>query len=239
MGHAKEFAGFPQASLKFLRRLARNNNRDWFAANRSEYEEYIVAPSRAFIAAMGAALEKQFQNISYDTRLNGSGSMMRMARDTRFSADKTPYRTQLGFFFWEGVGHKRNCPGFFVRITANGGAVYAGKWMFPDDMLKRYRAAVDDDKSGKALVRLIRGLQTEHGLAVDGAQYRRVPKGYASDHPRAELLRNKGLRMEVDSIAKELIIGQGLVAHCARAAVKAAPLHRWLVGLSAARSGSI
>ncbi len=238
MGHATEFAGFPQASLTFLRRLARNNNREWFAANRPEYEELIVAPSRAFVAAMGAALEKQFHNISYDTRMNGSGSMMRMARDTRFSADKTPYRTQLGFFFWEGVGHKRNCPGFFIRIAANGGAVYAGKWVFPNDMLKRYRAAVDDDKSGKALVRLIRTLRTKHGLDVGGAQYRRVPRGYALDHPRAELLKYKGLRVEADTIGKELMISQGLVAHCARAAGKAVPLHRWLAGLGATRKRS-
>lgn len=221
-----------------MRKLARNNNREWFADNRAEYERVIVEPSRAFVAAMGEELEKQFRQISYDTRMNGSGSMMRVARDTRFSKDKTPYRTQLGFFFWEGQGHKRNCPGFFVRVAPNGGAVYAGKWMFPDDMLTRYRQAVDNEKSGKALVGLIRRLHAKHGLEVSGTQYRRVPKGYALDHPRAELLKNKGLRVEIETIDKELLVSTSLVAHCASLAGKAAPLHRWLVDMAAARISS-
>lgn len=239
MQSAPEFSGFPNATLTFLRALARNNNRDWFNAHRDEYQAFVVEPGRAFVAVMGAALEKHFPHISYDTRMNGSGSMMRIARDIRFSADKTPYRSQMGFFFWEGIGHKRNCPGFFVRITPNGGGVYAGKWMFPDEMLKHYRAAVDEEKSGKALVRLIRSLHKKHGLEVGGAHYKRVPKGYASDHPRAELLKNKGLRTEVDTFGKELLTSKSLVAHCASMASQAAPLHRWLVGLSATRTGSI
>lgn len=232
---APGFQGFPKGTLTFLRRLARNNNRDWFAANRSDYQSCIVEPSRAFVAAMGAQLEKRFNHINYDTRMNGSGSMMRVARDTRFSADKTPYRTRLGFFFWEGVGHKRNCPGFFISVAADGGGVYAGKWMFADEVLKRYRSAVDDEKTGRALVRLINGMRKNHGLEVGGAQYKRVPKGYASDHPRADLLKNKGLRVEVEAFGKELLTDRCLVAHCAKAAGKAAPLHRWLVALGAAR----
>lgn len=230
------FEGFPKASLTFLRKLARNNNREWFAANRDEYQNVIVDPGRAFVTALGEALEKRFPHINYDTRMNGSGSMMRIARDTRFSADKTPYRTRLGFFFWEGAGHKRNCPGFFINLTANGGGVYAGKWMFPDEMLKRYRSAVDNEKSGRALCRLIKSLDAKHGLEVGGAQYKRVPKGYALDHPRADLLKNKGLRVEVDTLDKMLLTSKSLVAHCAKMAGRAAPLHRWLVSLGVART---
>lgn len=226
-----QFSGFPPASLTFLRKLARNNNRAWFAEHRAEYEKLIVEPSRAFVAAMGAQLEKRFPHISYDTRMNGSGSMMRIARDTRFSSDKTPYRSELGFFFWEGVGHKRNCPGIFIRVTPNGAGVYAGKWMFPDEMLKRYRAAVEGEKSGKALMRLVKGMQARHGLQVGGARYKRVPKGYALDHPRAEWLKNKGLRVEVDTFGTDILSSKSLVTHCASAAGRAAPLHRWLVDL--------
>lgn len=225
------FAAFSQGTFRFLRQLSRHNNREWFAAHRDEYTALIVEPAQAFVVAMGERLEADFPDINYDTRMNGTGSMMRMARDTRFRKDKTPYRTGLGFFFWEGAGHKRECPGFFVWLDPDGGSVYAGKWLFPDDMLRRYRKAVADETSGKALTGLIRRLHKKHGLEAGGAQYKRVPRPYPADHPRADLLRYKGLRVALGELDKQALTSASLVADCARLANKAAPLHHWLVGL--------
>lgn len=229
-----KFTGFPPGALRFLRELSNNNNREWFAAHRDEYLETIVGPSRAFVVAMGERLERDFPDINYDTRMNGAGSLMRMARDTRFRKDKTPYRTSLACFFWEGAGHKRQCPGFFMWFGPDGGGVYAGKWMFPDDMLLHYREAVDKNDSGKALVSLIRRLEKNHGLEVGGAQYKRVPRPYPADHPRADLLRYKGLRVAVGEFDRKVLTTTAVVRESAKLARKAAPLHHWLVGLQSA-----
>ncbi len=228
---APEFAGFAAGTLRFLRQLSKNNNRDWFAERRDQYLNLIVEPSRAFVVAMGERLERDFPDINYDTRINGTGSMLRMARDTRFRKDKTPYRTSLAFFFWEGAGHKRQCPGFFIWLGPDGGGVYAGKWIFPDAMLHRYRAAVADDRSGKALVSVINRLRRQHGLEVGGTQYKRVPRPYAADHPRADLLRYKGLRVAAGELDRKALTTSALVGECAKLAKKTAPLHNWLVSL--------
>ena len=92
------FNGFPKGTRKFLRDLGRNNNRDWFNANKSKYEKEVREPALAFITAMRKplrSLSECFQAIPKKT----GGSLMRIYRDTRFSKDKTPYKTNVGIHF--------------------------------------------------------------------------------------------------------------------------------------------
>lgn len=226
------FTGFPKAGLQFFTALAANNNRDWFEAHKADFQKNVQQPAQAFVMALGEKLQTISSNIRYDTSLNGSGSIMRIYRDVRFSADKTPYKTHLGLVFWEGPGKKTEEPAFYIGIDGNGAKVYGGMYGFPKPMLERYREAVADDKSGQALAAIMADLQASGQYEISEPHYKRVPRGYDKDHPRADWLRQNGLglispQMEVDAVTRADFVDT-CFAHCQQMA----PLQQWLVKVS-------
>jgi uncharacterized protein (TIGR02453 family) len=94
------FNGFPSLTFRFLRELECNNHGDWFIARQDVVEDIVLQPARAFVAVVGKRLQTIYPELVYDARTNGAGSMFRLNRDTRFSRDKSPYKTNLGFRFW-------------------------------------------------------------------------------------------------------------------------------------------
>ncbi len=186
------FSGFPVAGLQFLTNLQQNNNREWFEANKPTYTEHLLNPALEFIGVFGERLHTLHDDITYDLRTNGSGSLMRIYRDTRFSKDKTPYKTNLGIFFWRGNRKKMENPGYFVHIDAEGARVYAGLYGFSKAQLEAYREAVDDEQRGPALQAAAEAV-FDDDYPVMGREYKRVPRGYDAAHPRADLLRHKSL----------------------------------------------
>jgi uncharacterized protein (TIGR02453 family) len=107
-----------QSTFKFLDELAANNNRTWFEANKPRYESLVREPALEFISAMGPALEKFAPHSRADPRKVG-GSLMRVFRDTRFSRDKTPYKTNIGIQFRHELGKDVHAPGFYVHLAAD------------------------------------------------------------------------------------------------------------------------
>ena len=93
MGSSNGFQGFPRALPAFLAALARHNARAWFEGHRSEYEACYLEPARDFVAAMAPRLAGLSPALRAEPRINGS--IQRIHRDTRFSADKTPYKTAM------------------------------------------------------------------------------------------------------------------------------------------------
>ncbi len=156
------FSGFPAEGLHFLAGLEANNNREWFNAHKDEYIQFVQEPMAAFVAALGPRLQAISPGIEYDTRTNGSGSMMRIYRDTRFSKDKTPYKTQVAAGFWEGTRKKMQNPIFGFQWGADGGEMMAGTHGFDKEMLESYHQAVDDDK------RLVSRIIRHPGLSQNG-----------------------------------------------------------------------
>ena len=106
------FPGFSPETLTFLADLAANNDRAWFEAHKDTYTDVLLPEAQAFISALGAALRRFAPELLYDTRTNGQGSLLRIYRDIRFSADKTPYHTYLRMVFWQGEGKKTDNPAF-------------------------------------------------------------------------------------------------------------------------------
>lgn len=199
-----------------MRDLAQNNNREWFEAHTATYREAVQAPAMALVATLGRALAAEFPPIGYDTRANG-GSLMRIHRDTRFSADKTPYKSNIAMMFAPAGRKRMEAPGFGMQITLDQIDLVAGQFAFGPQQLDRYRAAVVAEEPGRALEAAVaRVLESDPsavpgGLAEgvsgrgtagagDGAAYRlgepdlkRAPRGFDPDHPRATWLRYKGL----------------------------------------------
>jgi uncharacterized protein (TIGR02453 family) len=223
------FAGFPEAGLQFLADLGRNNDRDWFNDHKQTYTETIVGPALAFIEAVGQRLHFISPHIQYDTRTNGAGSLMRIYRDTRFSADKSPYKTWVGIRFWEGGRKASQNPGFFFGFDASGGGLHVGMHGFDKAMLAAYRVAVADDQQGAELDAALASIRAVGAYQVNGQHYKRVPRGFDPDHPRADLLRHNTLYVSSPGIPPAELASPGLVdavmGHCQNAA----PVQQWLL----------
>ena len=224
----ERFVGFPRKGLGFLKELAANNDREWFEANKGVYREQVVEPAQAFVVALGRRLRRISKGIVYDTRLNGSGSIFRIYRDTRFSPDKTPYKTHLGIYFWEGA-RKMASPGYYVPIEPAGATLHGGHHIFSKEALAAYREAVADGKSGRELERILKKIRGIGGIEIAGEHYRRVPRGYDADHPRADLLRHRGLFTRQPAFKAKEVASPEIVDLCYASCRRLAPLHRWLV----------
>jgi uncharacterized protein (TIGR02453 family) len=222
------FAGFPPEGLAFLDGIARDNTRAWFDANRATYEAALLAPAKAFVVALGEELHARVSPaIRAEPRVNGS--ILRINRDTRFNADKRPYKDHLDFWLWEGEGPSRERPGFFVRLRSATVTVGVGMHRFERPALEAYRAAVAEERSGRELEDALVRATDLPGVAVGGGDaYKRVPRGLAADHPRADLLRHGALYVSGDWDLPAEVSSASFAPWVAERLEHMAPVERWL-----------
>lgn len=223
------FSGFPKDGLQFLADLGQNNNRDWFNAHKQTYSKTIVTPALAFIEVLGERLQGISPHIQYDTRTNGAGSLMRIYRDTRFSADKSPYKSWVGIRFWEGGGKASQNPGFFFGFDATGGGLHVGMHGFDKTMLSAYRVAVVDEELGVELEAALEKVQAAGAYQIKGEHYKRVPRGFNADHPRADLLRFNTLYVSSPGIPPAELASPDLVDVVMDHFQRTSPVQKWLL----------
>ncbi|MFW9789021.1 MAG: DUF2461 domain-containing protein [Candidatus Thorarchaeota archaeon] len=232
MDEIAEFKGFPKETLRFYAELKESNFRDWFNERKDYYQEHVLKPAQSFVVAFGERLKGISDGITYDTRTNGRGSILRINRDIRFSKDKTPYNTRLRMRFGEGEGEKGGHPGFFFGMDETGGRLLGGLYKFIKPTLDRYREAVDNEKSGTKLAKIVGKIQTQSGFEVKGMHYKRVPRDFDPDHPRADLLRYDALYVQSPEIPVSVLKRPELVDKCYEYAITIAPVHHWLTNLA-------
>ena len=220
------FQGFPEETFAFLDGLKKNNDKKFFDANRDRYEQYIVAPSKAFVVAMGELLNAQ---ISPDiVALPKAGaSMGRINRDIRFSKDKTPYNAHLHFTFWDGPD-KKTSPGFAMWLDSAGVGLGVGMRGFDKLLLERWRSKVLDDQSGASLDKAIRAVE-KAGAKLSEPHYKKVPRGLPTDHPRADLLRYNTFHAMIKADVPKVVSSKRFAKWCTDRFQKLAPLDCWLV----------
>jgi len=223
--------GFGAGVRRFYADLAKNNTRTWFEANRGRYEREVLGPAAALVEGMAPRLAKTWPALAWGTQRSGAGSIMRIHRDVRFSADKRPYKENLGILLWIGPGAKMERPAFYLNLDARSAFFYAGFHVLPKPALARYRDAVADVKRGQALERILARLAAGGLEVMEEPAYKRVPAGYPSDHPRATLLRHDGLGVFTDLDAAD-VADPGLTARLAAVALKAGPLVDWLLQIA-------
>lgn len=171
-----DFHGFPVAALDFYDDLESDNSKTFWTAHKSTYEDDVRAP----MVSMLAELKDEF----------GAAKIFRPYRDVRFAKDKTPYKTHQGAFISTG-----RSTGWYVQIDASGVRVGAGFYHAAAEDLGFFRRAIDDERHGRALARILTTL-TKQGWDVGGEQLKRPPRGYDADHPRIDLLRHKSLTLQ-------------------------------------------
>jgi uncharacterized protein (TIGR02453 family) len=219
------FDGFSSSTLRFLRGVSKNNDKKWFDAHRSDYEQHWLEPAKAFVETVEPRLAKIAPGVHAEPRVNGS--IFRINRDTRFSKDKTPYKDHLDFWFWEG-DRKLASSGLFLRITPKTWVIGAGTHAFDKAHLGAYGDAVADSKRGAALVRVAKQL-ARAGYEVKGEQYKKTPRGYEATSDRERFLRYGALWAAEEGKLPGSLGSKGFVADCEKRWKKLVPLHRWLV----------
>jgi uncharacterized protein (TIGR02453 family) len=220
------FQGFADDDAKFFRRLARKNEREWFQAHKAEFEEGWNAPMKELLAEVRAAVDAHYPHCDLD-----EPRVFRIFRDVRFSKDKSPYKTHLaGFIPLQRSGKKTTdlpmALYFHVGDRERFGA--AGHYMMEPDSLARFRAAVADEERGKELTRLLATLDKKGFSADSHDRLKRVPKGYDSEHPRAELLKRRGLTVAFPGVPRGLLASPKLVRWLADGCKASASLVEWL-----------
>lgn len=229
MDKAPVFAGVSQETLDFLRGLREHNNKAWFEAHKAEYQDHLLEPAVQLVAALGERMKAISEDIRYGTEKNGTGSLMRIYRDVRFSKDKTPYKDRVAMGFWEGEGKKIKVPGFGMEFGVDGAGLMAGLFAFDKDQLQRYRDAVDDDALGAGLEAAIAEVMDAGDYELNGKQYKTVPRGYDKDHPRGELLKYGGLWVSKREIPVDVMTSPAFIDVCMAHFKKMAPVEQWLV----------
>jgi uncharacterized protein (TIGR02453 family) len=224
------FAGFPKQTITFFRKLAQNNTKMWFDQNKEVYEQQVLAPSRDFILALGSRLKKIAPGVQADPRVNKS--LFRLNRDIRFSPDKTPYKTHLGIWFWEGLRPRMECSGFYFHLEPQKFMLGVGLYAFPKELLEAYRQSVVHPKHGPALTKVITAIKKNKEYYVGEPHYKKIPQGYDPSHKNAEFLLYNGLYGGVELPVSEELFSEGLVDLCFDHYKKMLPLHHWLLDLT-------
>lgn len=215
---------FSKSTFKFLNELAANNDRSWFEVNKPRYEALVREPALEFVDAMAPALAKFAPHFRAEPRKMG-GSLMRVFRDTRFSRDKTPYKTNIGIQFRHELGKDVHAPGFYVHIANDGCFFGAGCWHPESGALGRIRDLIAAKPERWQALLKDRKFATRWALAGDSLT--RPPRGYAADHPAIEDLKRKDF-IGLANLDDNEVTSSGLIKLAAIRFATAAPFMKFL-----------
>ncbi len=179
---------FNDKTFRFLRALARNNSREWFAEHRPDFEQHVRQPALALISDLQPELAAVSSQYRADPRPVG-GSLFRIHRDTRFSNDKTPYKTHIGAWFFHARRREVEAPGFYLHVEPGKCFVGAGLWHPQPDTQRRVRQFIHDNPAGwKAATQ---SPVFRRSFQLDDASLVRPPRGFPPDHELIEDLKRK------------------------------------------------
>jgi uncharacterized protein (TIGR02453 family) len=187
------FEGFTPAAFTFLRNLKRHNDRQWFEAHRADYEQHVRSPMRTLVDELDAVLGGAAPEFRGDPKR----SVFRIHRDVRFSADKSPYKTNAACWLFHrdaghGVGREAHGgAGFYFQIEPGRCFVGGGVWMPPKPALDRIRSCLDEDHASFEAALMAPRMRRRFGALDPESMLTRVPRGFAPDHPAAAWLRYK------------------------------------------------
>lgn len=218
------FSGFPDDFFGFFSELRNNNNRDWFAANKARYYESVVGPMGDYITSMAPHLHDISRFFRADPRPHG-GSMFRIYRDTRFSADKTPYKTHAASHFRHRAGSSAHAPGFYMQIDPEQVSIGGGIWRPPAKQLGQIRSFIADNPV--AWEQLTQSVAVKDMGGIQGDALKRPPRGYDTGTRHIEDIKRKSFFL-MENFEVELALGPQLVTESARVFRSVASLNNFV-----------
>ena len=222
------FDGIPPRASRLITELVHRQDKIWYAGHKPEIDALVYVPLRALFEEAKPELARFYPRQPVTLKV------FRIHRDVRFSRDKSPFKDHASAVMMVG---KNAEPGtaagaLYLQIGPEEGAA-AGMWAMGPEELSRYRRAVLDARSGAQLEKLLRPLVAKGYTIISAAQLTRAPKGVDPSHPRAGLLRHKGLALDFPAIPRKVRHGKALLGWCLDRAREVSPVIRWLLAHAA------
>jgi len=215
---------FSQDTLDFLSQLSANNNRDWFNDNKPRYEQHVRTPALRFIEDIAPALQLISPRFQARAKKVG-GSLMRVYRDTRFSKDKTPYKTNIGIQFRHDAGKDVHAPGYYLHIEPDNFFLGVGIWRPDSRTLGKIRDAIDEKPEKWIAVRNDPAFTRRFTLS--GESLKNAPRGFAKDHPLLEDLKHKDF-IGICEFKKKSALSNNILSYSIEQFEQATPFMRFL-----------
>jgi len=227
-----EFKGFDKKALTFLSDIRKNNDKEWFEAHRTEYDNLILNPSRAFVEEMGEHLQALEPSINFSPKINKS--LYRIYRDTRrMGANKVPIKHRIGFIFWQGSGKRMQSSSFYLHFSPDELMVATGVRWFEKPMLDAYREYIKDDTKRSELQEILTTIKDKgKGYTHLEKGYKRYPRDFNAQMSNADLSLYKG--MATFKVLDPMLIcdGEKLIATLYEIYEDMLPLHQFMYEVS-------
>ena len=216
---------FSPAMFTVLRELRAHNDREWFNANKQRYLDTVRDPALEFIRDFEAHLTKISPHFRADARPVG-GSLFRIYRDTRFSHDKTPYKTHVGIHFRHESAASAHAPGFYLHLEPGDSFIGLGHWRPDTDAAKRIRAAIANDSKGW---KRSTGGKFAKTFQLTGDSLKRPPAGIDPEHPLIDDIKRKDF-VGMAELSQRSVTSEDFTREFAGLCRDGAPFVRFLCG---------
>ena len=219
-------AHFGPELFAFLSDLRRNNRREWFLANKGRYEVEVRDPMLRFIGDFAGPLRKISRHFVADAKPSG-GSLFRLHRDTRFSRDKSPYKTNVAAHFRHEAARDAHAPGFYLHLEPDQVFLAVGLWHPDGDALAQVRQAIVDRPA--LWRRALSGQAFRARCSLSGDGLVRPPKGYDPTHPLIDDIKRKDF-VAVTRFTEKQACARDFLDQCAEAYRVQSPLVSFVTG---------
>ena len=224
------FPGFAPEALKFLKQLKRHNEREWFKARKEQFDELLLEPMKLFVEEMDVRLARTVPEISGSPKR----SIFRIYRDTRFSKDKSPYKTHVACWFSHvrashGVGGETHGAGagYYFHLEPGASIVAGGIWMPARATLSAIRERIGERGAELTKVLRAKALTRRFGALSEEGKLTRTPRGFEPSHEHAELLRHASFTVSAP-LDDAMVVSSGLPQQVEKDFKAMAPLVRWI-----------
>lgn len=221
------FEGYPKETIRFLRALKRNNDRNWFLKHKSEYENFIKVPCSQFVDSIAPELKSLCPFVSVSFK-----SMHRIYRDTRFSENKTPYKTYVSFSFKDKRGDPEFRPGFYLGFDPSGVSYGAGIYSFSTQHRDHFRQQAVLGDSADELSEISQRLKKTRGWKLNGKTLKRLPIGFDHTHPNSDFLLYTGLYASYEEDLPTDFYSSKFIKRVSNHYRKVLPIFDWLGKMS-------
>lgn len=218
---------FPFVTEKFLRELSKNNNKEWFAKNKSRFENEFLIPASNFVVELGEQIQQFAPNVIAIPQIDKS--IFRLHRDMRFSKDKKPYKTNLGIYIWEGALPRMECPGFYFHIEP--GEIFwgSGIYKFSSNQLDKFREIVLNPQKAIEIENIFKSITKNSEYKIGGAELKKIPRGFDPNYKYKKLLLHTGLYVYCEKHSLEELLEKSIVDLSIKFYRDFLPIHRWLL----------
>ncbi len=218
-----DFSGFSPEAFRFLRSLKRNNRREWFQPRKEKYEQVLRLPMMALVCEIGEHARK----FAPEIRFNPKDAVLRIYRDTRFSKDKTPYKTNIAATLPFGTyGKDMGSPGLYFQIEPGEVFLGGGLWMPNSEQLRKIRESIMNNPDEFLSIVENRNFKKHFG-EIKGERLKTVPRGVLPTHPMIDYLRMKQFYVSVN-IDDKAALKKDFPKKIAKEFEHMIPLLRWI-----------